>query len=68
MLIKELSYNLQIQPVMQEDTFGNRTEYSYGLDGNIKDVRRLGDGNWNGGAGDSAECGEVMAQNTAVSF
>ncbi|MCI9072661.1 MAG: hypothetical protein HFH80_07615, partial [Lachnospiraceae bacterium] len=50
--VQELSYNLQNRPVMQKDTFGNRTAYSYGLDGKIKDVRRFGDGRWNGGAGE----------------
>ncbi|MDE5587572.1 MAG: hypothetical protein K2J60_00310 [Acetatifactor sp.] len=40
---------------MQKDTFGNRTEYSYGQDGKIKDVRLCGDENWNGSAGDGAE-------------
>jgi YD repeat-containing protein len=30
--VQELSYNLQDQPVMQKDPFGNRTAYSYGLD------------------------------------
>ncbi len=63
--VQELSYNLQNRPVMQKDPFGNRTEYSYGLDGQVRDVRRFGDGSWNGGAGDSAECGGTMAQNTA---
>ena len=41
-VVQELSYNLRNQPVIQEDTFGNRTELSYELDGKIKDVRRLG--------------------------
>jgi YD repeat-containing protein len=58
--VQELSYNLQDQPVMQKDPFGNRTAYSYGLDGKIQDVRRFGDGKWNGGAGDSSERGEVV--------
>ncbi len=65
--VQELSYNLQNQPVMQKDPFGNQTAYSYGLDGKIKDVRRFGDGKWNGSAGDSSACGEAMAQNAAVS-
>lgn len=39
-MVQELSYNLQNRPTMQKDTFGNRTELSYGLDGKIKDVRR----------------------------
>lgn len=43
--VQELSYNLQDQPIMQKDMFGNRTEVSYELDGQIKDVRRSGDGN-----------------------
>ena len=46
-VVQELSYNLRNQPVIQEDTFGNRTELSYELDGKIKDVRRLGNGNRN---------------------
>ena len=41
-MLQELSYNLRNQPVIQEDTFGNRTELSYELDGKIKDVRRSG--------------------------
>ena len=41
-VLQELSYNLRNQPVIQEDTFGNRTELSYELDGKIKDVRRSG--------------------------
>ena len=41
-VVQELSYNLRNQPVIQEDTFGNRTELSYELDGKIKDVRRSG--------------------------
>ena len=41
-VVQELSYNLRNQPVIQEDTFGNRTELSYELDGTIKDVRRSG--------------------------
>ena len=65
--VQELSYNLQNLPVMQKDPFGNRTAYSYGLDGKIKDVRRFGDGKWNGSAGDSSACGEAMTQNAAVS-
>jgi YD repeat-containing protein len=60
--VQELSYNLQDQPVMQKDPFGNRTAYSYGLDGKIQDVRRFGDGKWNGGAGDSSERGEVVVR------
>ena len=46
-VVQELSYNLRNQPVIQEDTFGNRTELSYELDGKIKDIRRLGNGNRN---------------------
>ena len=46
-MVQELSYNLRNQPVIQKDTFGNRTELSYELDGKIKDVRRLGNGNRN---------------------
>ena len=46
-VVQELSYNLRNQPVIQKDTFGNRTEFSYELDGKIKDVRRLGNGNRN---------------------
>lgn len=41
-MVQELSYNLRNQPVIQKDTFGNRTELSYELDGKIKDVRRSG--------------------------
>ena len=41
-VVQELSYNLRNQPVIQKDTFGNRTELSYELDGKIKDVRRSG--------------------------
>ncbi len=41
-VVQELSYNLRNQPVIQEDTFGNRTELSYELDGKIKDIRRSG--------------------------
>lgn len=46
-VVQEFSYNLRNQPVIQKDTFGNRTELSYELDGKIKDVRRLGNGNRN---------------------
>jgi len=46
-VVQELSYNLRNQPVIQKDTFGNRTELSYELDGKIKDIRRLGNGNRN---------------------
>ena len=46
-MVQELSYNLRNQPVIQKDTFGNRTELSYELDGKIKDVRRSGNGNRN---------------------
>lgn len=41
-MVQEFSYNLRNQPVIQKDTFGNRTELSYELDGKIKDVRRSG--------------------------
>ena len=41
-VVQELSYNLRNQPVIQKDTFGNRTELSYELDGKIKDVRHSG--------------------------
>ena len=41
-VVQELSYNLRNQPVIQKDTFGNRTELSYELDGKIKDIRRSG--------------------------
>lgn len=67
-MVQERSYNLQNQPVMQKDPFGNRTVYSYGLDGQVRDVRRFGDGKWNGSAGDSSECCGTMAQNAAVSW
>ena len=40
-VVQELSYNLRNQPVIQKDTFGNRTELSYELDGKIKDLRQL---------------------------
>ena len=46
-VVQEFSYNLRNQPVIQKDTFGNRTELSYELDGKIKDVRRSGNGNRN---------------------
>ena len=49
-VVQEFSYNLQNQPVIQKDAFGNRTELSYELDGKIKDIRRMGDGKWNGSA------------------
>ena len=65
-IVQELSYNLQNQPITQKDTLGNRTEYSYGLDGKIKDVRRFGDGNWNDSAGDSSERDGTMVQNAAA--
>ena len=65
-VVQELSYNLQNQPVIQKDAFGNRTELSYELDGKIKDVRRMGDGKWNGSAGDSSKHGEAMAQNQRI--
>lgn len=38
-------------------------ELSYGLDGKIKNIRRLGDGNWNGSAGDSSEYSGTAVQN-----
>ena len=41
-VVQEFSYNLRNQPVIQKNTFGNRTELSYELDGKIKDVRRSG--------------------------
>ena len=41
-VVQELSYNLRNQPVIQKDTFVNRTELSYELDGKIKDVWRSG--------------------------
>ena len=46
-VVQEFSYNLRNQPVIQKNTFGNRTELSYELDGKIKDIRRLGNGNRN---------------------
>ncbi len=39
-VVQEISYNLQNLPVMQKDTFGNRTFLSYGLDGQVEEVRR----------------------------
>ena len=66
-MVQESAYNLQNQPVMQKDSFGNRTAYSYELDGQVRDVRRFGDGKWNESAGDSSASGEAMAQNAAVS-
>ena len=65
-VVQELSYNLRNQPVIQEDTFGNRTELSYELDGKIKEIRRLGEGKWNGSAGDSLKYGEAVAQSQRV--
>lgn len=65
--VQEFSYNLQDRPVMQKDAFGNRTEISYEADGQIKDIRRFGDGKWNGGAGDSSECSVGMAKNAVAS-
>ena len=65
--VQELSYNLQDRPVLQKDPFGNSTEYSYGLDGKVRDVRRFGDGKWNGSAGDNSSYGGAMTQNAAVS-
>ncbi|MGN0403126.1 MAG: hypothetical protein ACI4HQ_12830, partial [Acetatifactor sp.] len=62
-MVQELSYNLQNLPVAQRDSFGNRTELSYGLDGKVKNIRRLGEGNWNGSAGDSSEYSGAAAQN-----
>lgn len=59
-MVQELSYNLQDRPVMQKDSFGNRTTYSYGLDGQVRDVRRFGDGKWNGSAGDGTEHGGAI--------
>ena len=41
-VVQEFSYNLRNQPVIQKNTFGNRTELSYELDGKIKDIRRSG--------------------------
>lgn len=65
--VQELTYNLQNRPAVQKDAFGNRTQFSYGLDGKVRDVQRFGDGKWNGGAGDSSEGGGTMAHNAAVS-
>ena len=50
--VRELTYNLQNRPAVQKDAFGNRIQFSYGLDGKVRDIRRLGDGNWNTGTGD----------------
>ena len=44
-VVKELSYNLRNQLVELEDTFGTQTDLSYGLGGQIKDIRRRKDKN-----------------------
>lgn len=33
-------------------TLRKRTQFSYGLDGKVRDIRRLGDGKWNAGVMD----------------
>ncbi len=65
-MVQEFSYNLQNRPVLLKDTFGDRTAFKYGPDGKIKDIRRLGDGNWNGGEGGEESAGG-MKRNAAVS-
>lgn len=62
--MQELTYNLQDRPAVQKDAFGNRTQFSYGLDGKVRAIRRLGDGNWNTGAGDN----KAAAQDAAASL
>ena len=68
--VQELTYNLQNRPAVQKDAFGNRTQFSYGLDGKVRDIRRLGDGNWNTGTGDGNWTGtgdhKTMAQDAAA--
>ena len=69
--VQELTYNLQNRPAVQKDAFGNRTQFSYGLDGKVRDIRRLGDGNWNTGTGDgnwntSTGDHKIMAQDAAA--
>ena len=65
-MVRESSYNLQNRPVMQKDTYGNRTEFTYGPDGMLRKVRRPGDGSWNDSAGDGSGHSGVMAQNSAA--
>ena len=64
--MQEFSYNLQNWPVMQKGTYGNRTEFTYGPDGMLRNVRRPGDGSWNDSAGDGSGHSGVMAQNSAA--
>ena len=66
-MVQERSYNLQDRPAMQKDMFGNQMEFSYGLDGKVKNVRRLGDGNWNGSTGDGAGHSGTIAQDSDIS-
>ena len=65
-MVQEFSYNLQNRPVMQKDTYGNRTEFTYEPDGMLRKVRRPGDGSWNDSAGDGSGHSGVMAQNSAA--
>ena len=69
--VQELSYNLQNRPATQKDAFGNQTQFSYGLDGKVRVIRRLGDGSWNAGAGEgnwNTDTGDhkAMAQDAAA--
>ena len=66
-LVQERSYDLENRLAAQKDGFGNQTAFSYGPDGKIREVRRFGDGNWNGSGGDGSACGEGMAQDAAFS-
>ncbi len=50
-MVQKLTYNLQNRPVEQKDAFGNRTQFSYGPDGKVRAIWRLGDGKWNTGTG-----------------
>ena len=64
--MQELSYNLQNRPATQKDAFRNQTQFSYGLDGKVRAIRRLGDGSWNDSAGDGSGHSGAMAQNSAA--
>ena len=39
-LVQELSYNRKNLPVTQKDSYGNQTDFAYGADGQLKEVRR----------------------------